>query len=230
MIKVDGAPIKQVIFNGQNIKEVWVDNVRVFSSRRLEVHEYATTGLHTLTVPDWADRIDYVIFAGGGGGAGGNRHPLGGHCSAGDAGSAKLGTIQDAGALRRAEKISVNVGAGGEGGEGGSAGTDSPNRGANGADSSIVLRESSGASVQEVIQPGGDGGYTAGSTEGSSKVFRGVSKTYVGIVDQGQDLEPPAGRNRGGDGGAFTTARRGTGTAGKRGGDGWVKIAFSSGY
>ncbi|MBV7292389.1 glycine-rich domain-containing protein [Corynebacterium sp. TAE3-ERU16] len=231
MIIVDGKKIKQIIKDGENIREVWVDGVRVFSSRRFEVHVYSTTGAHTLAVPEWVERIDYVIFAGGGGGAGGNNHFQDINCGAGKPGKASLWKEADPAIISRTAKVTIDVGAGGEGGPGTSRISNDPNPGKPGGATTVTFRESSGAAIQTKREEGGAGGTGQGDRTGDITYFPNVSELLPGIVDKGQDLKPPAGYNGGGDGGSYGTSGPGaSGTPGERGGDGWVKISFSTGY
>lgn len=204
-----GADIKSLSFNDTSFSEAYLGSDLVWKAHYNPVaHRFTKANTYHLTVPHWANTIDYVLIGGGGGGNAGDGS-WGGSGEGGFAGEVKTGTIRVP-----QGRITITVGAGGHGS------TNTLYSASNGGDTRISI-----GSVN-FSADGGRGGSTNSSSYPEGEARKEVSVPGFSLP-QGHSTPPnspgvyPGDGGGGGTGGYFNSY-----TSGQSGADGLAWIRF----
>ncbi|MHC9693311.1 glycine-rich domain-containing protein, partial [Corynebacterium diphtheriae] len=204
-----GADIKSLSFNDTSFSEAYLGSDLVWKAHyNPVVHRFTKANTYHLTVPHWANTMDYVLIGGGGGGSAGDGSWRG-TGDGGYAGSVKTGTSRVS-----QGKITVVVGAGGSG----SSNTVYP-QAESGGNTSISIGST------YFSASGGRGGY---SNSGAHPAGARQKVNVPGFnLPQGHNAPPdspgvyPGDGGGGGTGGYFNSY-----SPGQRGADGLAWIRF----
>ncbi|CAB0542504.1 glycine-rich domain-containing protein [Corynebacterium diphtheriae] len=204
-----GADIKSLSFNDTSFSEAYLGSDLVWKAHYNPVaHRFTKANTYHLTVPHWANTIDYVLIGGGGGGNAGDGS-WGGSGEGGFAGRIKTGTVRVP-----QGRITITVGAGGHGS------THTLYSASNGGDTRISIGS---------VNFSADGG--RGGSTNSSSYPEGSARSEVNVpgfnLPQGHSTPPnspgvyPGDGGGGGTGGYFNSY-----TSGQSGADGLAWIRF----